>query len=311
MSILKNFEPKNSTDLFELKDEFDFFKSLINNDKLPKVILITGNKGIGKATLVNHLMYYFFDKSNYDETQNKLIKKSSFYNQYSSDLFQNIIYLNGSNYRSIKINDIRSLKNTILTTTINDKKRFIILDDVDLFNINSLNGLLKIIEEPSYNNFFILINNNSKPLLETIKSRCLEIKIILDVKRKNSIIDKLIKRFNDEIILDKDLVTVSPGNYIKFNHILNKNKIDINERYLKNLNTILNIYKKEKDPIYKDLMIYFSEYYLQKIRLEKNYRADILLEKRSFLMKKINDFFLYNLSQSTLLNSLEGKFTNE
>ena len=28
MSILKNFEPKNSTDLFELKDEFDFFKSL-------------------------------------------------------------------------------------------------------------------------------------------------------------------------------------------------------------------------------------------------------------------------------------------
>ena len=129
-------------------------------------------------------MYYFFDKSNYDETQNKLIKKSSFYNQYSSDLFQNIIYLNGSNYRSIKINDIRSLKNTILTTTINDKKRFIILDDVDLFNINSLNGLLKIIEEPSYNNFFILINNNSKPLLETIKSRCLEIKIILDVKKK-------------------------------------------------------------------------------------------------------------------------------
>ena len=39
-------------------------------------------------------------------------------------------------------------------------------------------------------------------------------------------------------------------------------------------------------------MIYFSEYYLQKIRLEKNYRADILLEKRSFLMKKINDFFI-------------------
>ena len=111
------------------------------------------------------------------------------------------LIINGSNYKSVKINHIRSLKNTILTTAINNKKRFIILDDVDLFNINSLNGLLKIIEEPSYNNFFILINNNSKPLLETIKSRCLEIKIILDVKRKKSIIDKLIKRFDEEIIL--------------------------------------------------------------------------------------------------------------
>ncbi len=156
-----------------------------------------------------------------------------------------------------------------------------------------------------------MINNKSKPLLETIKSRCLEIKIILDEKRKKNIIDKLIKKFNEDIILDMNLVSVSPGNYIKFNYILNKNKIDLNERYLKNLNTILNIYKKDKDLIYKDLIIYFSEYYLQKIKSEKKYRADIFLEKRSFLIKKINDFFLYNLSQNTLLNILESRFTNE
>ena len=29
-----------------------------------------------------------------------------------------------------------------------DNKRFIILDDVELFNINSINALLKVIEEP-------------------------------------------------------------------------------------------------------------------------------------------------------------------
>ena len=38
--------------------------------------------------------------------------------------------------------------------------------------------LLKIIEEPSKKNYFILINNKSKPILDTIKSRSLEIKII-------------------------------------------------------------------------------------------------------------------------------------
>ena len=31
-----------------------------------------------------------------------------------------------------------------------------------------LNALLKIIEEPSKNNYFILINNKSKPLIETL-----------------------------------------------------------------------------------------------------------------------------------------------
>ena len=39
---------------------------------------------------------------------------------------------------------------------------------------------LKIIEEPTKNNYFIFINNKTKPILETIKSRSLELKIILN-----------------------------------------------------------------------------------------------------------------------------------
>ena len=37
-----------------------------------------------------------------------------------------------------------------------NKDRFIVLDDIELFNQNSLNALLKIIEEPSNSNFFLL-----------------------------------------------------------------------------------------------------------------------------------------------------------
>ena len=51
--------------------------------------------------------------------------------------------------------------------------RFIIFDDIEKININSINSLLKIIEEPTIKNYFILINNKSKPLLETIRSRCI------------------------------------------------------------------------------------------------------------------------------------------
>ena len=41
--------------------------------------------------------------------------------------------------------------------------RFIIFDDVELFNHNSLNALLKLIEEPTKKNYFLLINNKSRP----------------------------------------------------------------------------------------------------------------------------------------------------
>ena len=63
-------------------------------------------------------------------------------------------------------------------STISNKDRFIVFDDVELFNKNSLNALLKIIEEPSKKNFFILVNNGIKPMLETITSRSLEFKIM-------------------------------------------------------------------------------------------------------------------------------------
>ena len=67
-----------------------------------------------------------------------------------------------------------------------DNKRFIILDDVEMFNLNSMNALLKVIEEPSPDNYFILICNKSKPLLETIKSRCIEFYINLSSEKKKN-----------------------------------------------------------------------------------------------------------------------------
>ena len=68
----------------------------------------------------------------------------------------------------VKVDDVRDLKSNILKRSISNKDRFIILDDIEIFNNNSLNALLKIIEEPISNNYFILINNKTKPLLETI-----------------------------------------------------------------------------------------------------------------------------------------------
>ena len=65
-----------------------------------------------------------------------------------------------------------------------ENKRFVILDDVEMFNLNSMNALLKIIEDPGPDNYFILINNKSKPLLETIKSRCIEFHINLNSEKK-------------------------------------------------------------------------------------------------------------------------------
>ena len=56
------FEPKNSLILFNLEKEFDFLSKLYSKKKLPKVLMISGNKGSGKSTLINHFFSQFLMK---------------------------------------------------------------------------------------------------------------------------------------------------------------------------------------------------------------------------------------------------------
>ena len=306
MTISEYFDSKKTLNLVGHKKNFNFFKDLILKDMLPKVIMLSGEKGIGKATLINHIMHFYFEKKNYDENNNKILKKTHFTELYENDLFSNIIYLKGSEFKNTKIEDIRILKSNLLKTTLNNDKRFIIFDDVENFNTNSLNALLKLIEEPGVNNYFILINNKTKPLLETIKSRSLEIKIILDEESRKKIISFLLKNFEQKISLNEDLVATTPGNFVKFNYVIQTNKIKIEDNFLDNLEKLLKLYKKEKNLFFKDLILFLFDYYFQIDRSKKIFSNDKLIEKRTLIVKNINNFFLYNLSQSALLSSIKN-----
>ena len=52
------FSPVHSLKLFALKEHFYNFVKLHKNQKLPKIILLTGEKGIGKFTLIFHFINY-------------------------------------------------------------------------------------------------------------------------------------------------------------------------------------------------------------------------------------------------------------
>ncbi len=306
-----NFNPKKTTRLFGLENEFNFLKKMISSDKFPKTLMLTGNRGVGKSTMISHLMHYYFDKKTYNENENTFASESFFLNQFIENLFPNILYLNGSDFRNVRIDDIRKIINDLNKSPIKKDKRFIILDDIDSFNINSLNALLKIIEDPGKNNFFILINNKSNKLLNTIKSRSIEIKIMINNQDRLSISTSLLKYFNQDRIFDENLVSSTPGNFLRFNYIFNNNSLDINEKFLTNFSNILKIYKKEKNIFYKEMLLFFVEYNFQKLKSQGILNNEKIVEKKLMILQNINDFFLYNLNQNTLLSNLEENYFDD
>ena len=206
---------KTSSNLYALDNEFDLLLKMYNSEKFPKALMLSGKKGIGKCTLVNHFLTYIFDRE-YDLKLKKINKLSQFYKQYENNIFSNIIYLDGFVLKNVKIDDIRKLKSTILKSNISQMNRFIILDDIELFNDNSLNALLKIIEEPVSKNYYLIINNKSKPVMDTIKSRCLEFRISLNDRDRLKVIESLIKKNNLDPLLDYKTSNITPGNLIIF-----------------------------------------------------------------------------------------------
>ncbi|MDC1130547.1 AAA family ATPase [Pelagibacteraceae bacterium] len=311
MTFPPYFNAKKSFKLFGLINDFNLLKKLYLANKLPHAIILSGNKGSGKSTLINHFLYYLFDKKNYDENNLELNVASDFHNQFINNIFPNIIYLNGSDYNNNKIEDIRNLKKIIYQTSISDKPRFIIFDDVELFNNNSLNSLLKIIEEPSKKNHFILIDNKSKPLLKTIHSRCLDFKIILNEDKRHDIIESLIKLFNLKVVIDKKESKLTPGSFIKFNYILDENKISLNEDFQQNLEYMLKLYKKEKNIIFIDMILFLTNNYFNNLNKKNIYSKEKIINNKNFVFENINKFFLYNLNQNALLSSIKNKMNDK
>ena len=305
------FDTKNSLNLFGLKKDFGFISELYLKQNLPKVLMFTGDKGSGKSTLINHFLYSIFDINHYNKETFSIEENSIFLRQFQNNIFSNIIYINGENYKSIKIEDIRNLKKKILKSTISTKDRFIILDDIELLNQNSLNALLKIVEEPLQKNYFFLINNKRRQLLETIKSRALEIKIILNETQRLEIIKKLVNFYKLDLILDPKDSFLSPGNFIKYNFICKEYDILPTNNFVKNLLLLLDIYKKKKDILLINLVSFLADHYLMNLRDKNLIKNDKLFETKDYIMDNLNNFILYNLNQNTFINAVDDRLNNE
>ncbi len=301
----KDFDPIYTIKLFGLKEYLFDFIELFKKNKLPKVIMLSGEKGIGKFTLCFHLINYIFslDSEKKYDTQNQVIDKDNlFYKSITSNIFENFLFISNENNKKTSIEDIRNIKKKFNTSSFNNLPRFTILDDVELLNVNAANSLLKLIEEPSQQNFFILINNNKKKVIETIKSRALETKIFLNRDTKKQIFNDLVKYFNiDDHFSHKFINLTTPGKLVKYSNFLETLDIDIDTSLSETASILLDNFKKTKNDTYLDCINFFLEIKFSKeINLEK-YKFIDLFRKKNEMMKLLYNHKNFNLSSSSVL----------
>jgi DNA polymerase-3 subunit delta' len=307
-----NLNPVNQLSLYHHHSEFSNFIELYKSEKLPNKILLSGQKGIGKSTLAYHIINHIlsinedfsYDTKNFkinpDNKSFKLILNKSNPNFISIDI--------DDDKKSIDINQIRNLILALNKSSFNAKPRFVLIDNIELLSINSVNALLKILEEPNDNIYFILINSNKK-ILHTLKSRCLNYNINLNSDQSIDIINKILNE-NCLNLVNGQILNhyITPGSILNLINFANKNDFDLKVINLKDLIKKIMMEKKyKKDQFIKQLLYSLIEIYFRNNVSIKNIR---ILKIQNYFLKKINNTKIFNLDDESLLMELEDVALN-
>ncbi len=303
------YRPENQLILFGLKKFLNELINLYEQKKLPNKILLSGQKGLGKCTMAYHLINYALSEGeefSYNTNQNEINPLNRSYKLIQNNSNTNFDLIDvSSDKRSIDIDQIRKLIQKLRTSSFNNKPRFILVDNIDYLNKNAINALLKILEEPSKNVYFILINNNKK-VLATLKSRCLDFKIFLDNKESQSICKKILgKDISDQINNELLDYYSTPGkilNLIEFSEI---NSIDLKDMKLGDFLTLV----IDKSYYKKDSQIKFFIYDFFELFLTRKFSSKHL-DFREYFLKQMNNIKKFNLDEESLFIEFRNKLLN-
>ena len=171
----------------------NILKMMIIMDNLN--ILLIGDIASGKTSLLNSLIREYYTGHN------------------SKEYESNVMYINNLKEQGINYyrNDVKTFCQTC--SVIKGKKKFIVLDDIDIINEQSQQVFRNCIDKFSHNVHFISSCSNNQKVIESIQSRLTIIKIKpLQKDQLFKIIDKIKTRENISMDVEAEEFIVNISN---------------------------------------------------------------------------------------------------
>lgn len=216
--------PRETNTLFGHDAAIASFLESFNSDRLHHGWLITGPKGIGKASLAWKIAKFLLTQSPNDgmglfgdapekpislevSDDHPIIRRIKAGSEGSLFVLRRAWDPKKKALQQvITVDEARKLKNFFALSTTDGGHRVVIVDAADELNVSAANALLKILEEPPSKSTLLLISHQPSRLLPTIRSRCRELRL----KQLDSYaIDQALEQAN--ITIEEDIRTYLPA----------------------------------------------------------------------------------------------------
>ncbi len=180
--------PRETRTLFGQAGAEAAFLAACNSGRLPHAWLITGRRGIGKATFAWRAARFLLAKpsevgglfGDVEPPASLDVDPDLPASRHVTALTHPGIFLLRRTWDAdrkkmraqIVVDDMRGMKGFFTMSSADGGRRVVIIDDADEMNPNAANALLKLLEEPPAGAVLFLISHQPSRLLPTIRSRC-------------------------------------------------------------------------------------------------------------------------------------------
>ncbi|WGI20524.1 DNA polymerase III subunit delta' [Amylibacter sp. IMCC11727] len=167
------------------------FLDAYNSARMHHAWLITGPRGVGKATLAWRIAKFLLAQPENDTDQDSMFGAPPAPTSLDPDenhpavrramsLGEPRLFLCRRPWdekakrlkKDITVDEVRKLKSFFALSAADGGWRVAIVDDMDQMNTSAANALLKVLEEPPEKTIILLISHQPAKLLPTIRSRC-------------------------------------------------------------------------------------------------------------------------------------------
>jgi len=189
--------PRANPDLVGHEAAEAALRQLADNGRLPHALLLSGPRGIGKATLAFRLARFVLSGAGEGaaldmfggpigppEPGLAVAPDSGVFRRIAAGGHADLLTVERAfdprrrRMRSeIVVDDVREIGAFLHLTAAEGGWRVVIVDGADAMNRNAANALLKILEEPPRRSLLLLVAHSPGKLLPTIRSRCRQMKL--------------------------------------------------------------------------------------------------------------------------------------
>jgi DNA polymerase-3 subunit delta' len=170
--------PRENPDILGHENAERELRRLAEAGRLPHAILLSGPRGIGKATLAFRLARFLLGAPSMEEGL-ATDPENSVFRRVASGGHADLLTVERAydprrrRLRSdIVVEDTRAIAGFFRLTAAEEGWRIVIVDGAEEMNRNAANALLKILEEPPRRGLLLLVSHSPGRLLPTIRSRC-------------------------------------------------------------------------------------------------------------------------------------------